>query len=48
MPVAKRMPVLRDNRGNWLYDESNQVTSRKIRLTPEMQAMKTKWRRRRP
>jgi hypothetical protein len=41
--AAKRMPVLRDNQGNWLYDKSNQVTSRKVRVTPEMRAMKTKW-----
>jgi len=23
-PLAKRMPVLRDNQGNWLYDKKNQ------------------------
>jgi hypothetical protein len=43
--AARRMPVLRDNQGNWLLDERNQVTSGRVRLTPEMKAMKAKWRR---
>ncbi len=42
-PVAKRMPVLRDNKGNWLFDPKNQTTSKKIRLNREMQAMKARW-----
>jgi len=41
--VAKRMPVLRDNQGNWLYDNKNQTTSRKIEVNAEMKRMKTKW-----
>jgi len=42
-PVAKRMPVLRDNQGHWLYDKKNQTTSRVIKPNPEMRAMKKKW-----
>jgi len=42
-PVAKRRAVLRDNQGNWLYDKRNQVTSRRVRVTREMQAMKRRW-----
>ena len=49
--VEKRMPVLRANQGNWLYDEKNQITSRKIepdKLTDEMKAMKARWREQHP
>jgi hypothetical protein len=35
-PVEKRMPVLRDNRGQWLTDPRNQCPGRPVRLTPEM------------
>ncbi|MBN1673004.1 MAG: DUF2961 domain-containing protein [Kiritimatiellae bacterium] len=42
-PVAKRMPVLRDNQGRWLYDKANQLTSRRIKPNREMKAMKAKW-----
>lgn len=42
-PVAKRMPVLRDNLGNWLYNPDNQITSRRIEPNEEMQAMKRRW-----
>jgi len=42
-PVAKRMPVLRDNRGTWLYDKRNQTTSRVIEPNQEMLANKKKW-----
>jgi len=42
-PVAQRMPVLRDNKGQWLYDRASQITSRRIRLNREMRAMKKKW-----
>ena len=41
--VAKRMPVLRDIQGNWLYDKKNQITSRTIKPNKEMLAMKKKW-----
>jgi hypothetical protein len=42
-PVAKRMPVMRDSLGRWLYDPANQVTSRKIRPNAEMLRMKKRW-----
>ncbi len=41
--VARRMPVLRDNQGKWLYDKKNQCPGRKIRTNPEMKKMKAKW-----
>ena len=49
--VEKRTPVLRDNQGNWLYDERNQITSKRIGLTDEMKAMKAmkaKWKEEHP
>ena len=41
--LAKRLPVLRDNMGNWLYDKRNQTTSHEIKPNKEMLAMKKKW-----
>jgi hypothetical protein len=41
--VAQRMPVYRDNQGYWLYNESNQVTSRTITPNEEMLANKKTW-----
>ena len=41
--VAKRMPILRDNQGNWLYDKSNQITSKNIKPNAEMLRMKKRW-----
>ena len=41
--VAQRLPVLRDDQGQWLYDPENQITSRKIRPNAEMEQMKTQW-----
>ena len=40
--AAQRMPVLRDNQGNWLYDEKNQCPGRIIRPNAEMKQMKAK------
>jgi hypothetical protein len=42
-PVAKRMPVLRDNQGKWLFDPENQITSRVIQPNAEMLQMKRRW-----
>ncbi len=42
-PVAKRMPVLCDNQGQWLIDKSSQHPGRKIKLNAEMQRMKKRW-----
>ena len=41
--LAKRLPVLRDNMGNWLFDKRNQTTSHEIKPNKEMLAMKKKW-----
>lgn len=38
--VAKRMPVLRDNQGKWLYDRKNQCPGKPVHLTDEMRKMK--------
>ncbi len=45
-PVEKRLPVLRDNQGRWLYDPANQITSREISPNEEMLAMKKRWKER--
>ncbi len=42
-PVAQRQPVLRDNQGNWLDDDSNRVPGRVVPVNEEMQAMKDQW-----
>ncbi len=42
-PVAQRQPVLRDNQGNWLYDEDNRVPGRTVPVNEEMTAMKEQW-----
>ena len=42
-PVAKRMPVLRDNQGRWLYDRKNQCPGKRIKLNAEMKKMKAIW-----
>jgi hypothetical protein len=41
--VEKRMPVLRDNSGKWLYNPGNQITSRVIELNEEMVELKKRW-----
>ena len=42
-PVAQRMPVLRDNQGNWLYDTESQCPGESIELNDEMREMKAQW-----
>ncbi len=42
-PVTKRMPVLQDNQGNWIFDKKNQITTRKIKLNAEMKKKKARW-----
>ncbi|MCZ7643693.1 MAG: DUF2961 domain-containing protein [Planctomycetota bacterium] len=44
-PVAKRMPVLRDSLGTWLYEKKNQTTPFKVPLNAEMRRMKAQWKR---
>ncbi|MDP2815770.1 MAG: DUF2961 domain-containing protein, partial [Rectinemataceae bacterium] len=41
--VEKRMPVLRDNLGRWLFDKKRQRPGKQIRLNPEMKKMKALW-----
>ena len=40
---AKRLPILRDNQGNWLYDAKSQTTTQKVKVNAEMKRMKAKW-----
>jgi hypothetical protein len=47
-PVARRLPVLRDNQGAWLHDRRRQTTSRRVAPNAEMLAMKEQWRHRSP
>jgi hypothetical protein len=42
--VEKRMPVLRDNKGKWLYDPKNQTAPFVINPNDEMLKMKEDWR----
>jgi hypothetical protein len=41
--VEKRMPVLRDNQGSWLFDKKNQCPGKPIKLNAEMKKMKAAW-----
>lgn len=41
--VEKRMPVLRDNQGRWLFDKKNKCPEKPIKLNPEMKKMKALW-----
>ncbi len=42
-PVEKRMAVLRDNRGNWLFDKRNQTGPKMVEVNNEMKRMKKAW-----
>ncbi|MFW6132304.1 MAG: glycoside hydrolase family 172 protein [Planctomycetota bacterium] len=42
-PAAKRQAVLRDNRGNWLYDKANQCPGTPVDATEEMRELKARW-----
>ena len=42
-PVQKRMPVLRDNLGRWIFDKKNQYPGKPIKVNPEMKKMKARW-----
>jgi hypothetical protein len=42
-PLAQRLPVPRDNQGNWLYDPRNQVPGKPLELDEEMKQMKARW-----
>jgi hypothetical protein len=42
-PVAKRLPVLRDNQGKWLVHKANQCPGAPVQLNAEMKRMKAQW-----
>ena len=42
-PVAKRLPILRDNQGRWLYDKKGQCPGKQIAPNAEMKRMKARW-----
>lgn len=42
-PAAQRKPVLRDNQGRWLYNESNQCPGAPVIVNDEMRANKKRW-----
>ncbi len=42
-PVNQRLPVLRDNQGNWLYDEERKCPGSAVERTDEMEEMKRQW-----
>jgi len=44
--VAKRLPVLRDNQGNWLYNKSYQCPGSPIELNQDMKRRKAQWKKR--
>ena len=41
--VTKRLPVLRDNQGNWLHDKARQTTTQRVKANAEMKKMKNRW-----
>jgi hypothetical protein len=41
--AAKRLPVLRDNQGRWLYDKRTPAPGTPIALNAEMKQMKARW-----
>jgi len=45
-PVAQRLPVLRDNQGNWLHDPARQCPGQPVKLNAEMRRMRAEWRQR--
>lgn len=47
-PVAKRMPVLKDNQGRWLHDAANQCPGKPVKITREMRQMKKQWKKKNP
>ena len=42
-PVMQRLPVRRDNTGLWIQDPERACPGKPVRLTEEMQEMKTNW-----
>ncbi|HPO12402.1 MAG TPA: DUF2961 domain-containing protein [Candidatus Hydrogenedentes bacterium] len=46
-PVKKRAPVLKNARGQWKPDPAAQITTQRVRMTPEMKQMKAMWKKNR-
>ena len=46
--VARRMAVICDADGNWLYNKKNQCPGRRIKPSAEMKRMKSKWAKQNP
>jgi hypothetical protein len=42
-PVTQRLPVRRDNNGEWLKNSERACPGKPVELTDEMKAMKAKW-----
>ncbi|MHB8994087.1 MAG: glycoside hydrolase family 172 protein [Armatimonadota bacterium] len=42
-PVQQRLPVLRDNQGHWLHDETRQCPGKPVKLNAEMRKMRAEW-----
>ena len=42
-PMVRRLPILRDNQGNWLQDRKRQCPGRAVPLNAEMKKMKAQW-----
>ncbi|MFC1736908.1 glycoside hydrolase family 172 protein [Candidatus Hydrogenedentota bacterium] len=41
--VNKRMPVLKDSSGQWIFDKKNQITSRQVKMNKEMRTFKARY-----
>jgi hypothetical protein len=41
--VKKRMPVLRDEQGNWIFDRKNQIPGKPVKVNAERKKMKSQW-----
>jgi len=44
--VTKRLPVLRDNQGNWLHDKRRQCPGKMVKVNAEMKRKKAQWKKR--
>jgi hypothetical protein len=42
-PVTRRLPVLRDNKGNWLHEKKSRCPGKTISPNAEMKRMKARW-----
>ena len=42
-PAPQRLPILRDNQGNWLHDPERECPGRPVPLNAEMKRMKARW-----